>query len=276
MAWSILQPMPAYLTVFLALLLGACSAQPTTPTKMETVGRVESRPDAALTKILLADMTEAHQAAPSGVPLSYDWQAGPRLNLANQPGTFRAYTGWGQLYLAGGSKPVENVRVEIQALNGYVLDKTNGDWNLLQSGTDLTGAFYAEDFAKDKNVPADIRPTSAGISVAMTTGFNFHFWPTGPRKAINPEQIGGLISLVWARLVQDDPNGPDNRDHARYLMGVGGDYWLDKTAAWDNFKTNNDVGIGRFRLLTHEWQRIPMHTLTPEQLTQALPVVPSP
>ncbi|WP_163132057.1 hypothetical protein [Agarivorans sp. Alg241-V36] len=230
----------------------------------------------ALAQRLSDDMSLPHQMLPSGVPSSYDWSHVPRIGYGNYPGEFSAFLSWGQAYLAAGSEPVDNVRIQIAHLTSYVLDSEDSLWYVLQSSSDIDGHYYREDFVDDENKIADLRKEELGSSVTVTADYNFHFWPkTSGRKAISESRIAGVISVVAARLVLADPSGPDNRDQAQYLMSVGSDYWLDKQAGWQQWTTNGDVGIGRFSCIGNDWQWFTMHTLSQQQLANVLPVLPS-
>ncbi|MEE1673806.1 hypothetical protein SNR37_003233 [Agarivorans aestuarii] len=230
----------------------------------------------ALAQRLSDDMSLPHQMLPSGVPSSYDWSHVPRIGYGNYPGEFSAFLSWGQAYLAAGSEPVDNVRIQIAYLTSYVLDSEDGLWYVLQSSSDVDGHYYREDFVDDENKIADLRKEELGSSVTLTADYNFHFWPkSSGRKAISESRIAGVISVVAARLVLEDPSDPDNRDQAQYLMSVGSDYWLDKQAGWQQWTTNGDVGIGRFSRISNDWQWFTMHTLSQQQLVNPLPVLPS-
>jgi hypothetical protein len=91
-------------------------------------------------------------------------------------------------------------------------------------------------------------------------GFNFHFWSSADRGTIDPNDIAGVFTSVQARLIVGNSTLSDDRDRARYLLSTGADYWLNKTAQWDNFKTNGDVGISRFKYVTKDWQTFNMIT----------------
>ncbi len=71
---------------------------------------------------------------------------------------------------------------------------------------------------------------------------------------------------VQARLILDGPSGPDDRAQARYLLDVGADYWQSLTAQWDNWETNGDAAIGRFKYVGSEWRAFNMTTLSGEEL----------
>ncbi|WP_411994662.1 hypothetical protein [Agarivorans sp. DSG3-1] len=257
----------------------ACNSSQNAVSVEDSVLDVESLVEVAVQPVLSQrlsdDMSLPHQMLPSGVPNTYDWFQVPRLGFGNYPGEFSAFLSWGQAYLAAGTEPVDNVRIQMAHLNSYVLDSLDMRWYVLQSSSDVAGRHYREDFVDDVNKPADLRTETLGSSVTMTPGYNFHFWPKhSGRKGVSESRIAGVISVVAARLVLDDPTGPDNRDQAQYLMSVGSDYWLNKLAGWQQWTTNGDVGIGRFSRINNDWQWFTMHSLSQQQLGQALPELP--
>lgn len=206
-------------------------------------------------RTIVEDMTLPHEAKLSGLPDSVDWSDRPRVGMGLQPGRFRAFIPWGQVYLERGALPAANTRVQIRGLRAYLLSKRTGKWSLVSSG-EIEGAAYREDFADDANKPADVRPEpdGGGVSVRLEKGFNYHFWTKAGRVAITPEDLAGVFVTVQARLVADDPSRPDDRGRARYLLGVGADYWLALDSKWDNWKTNGDVAIGRLKRVTKQWR----------------------
>jgi hypothetical protein len=220
---------------------------------------------------IAADMTLAHEGRPHGVPASYGWATKPGVEMGNDPGKFRMLLAWGQLFEDAEGNPATNTRVQIRNIRAYVLGKRDGRWRLLQSSPTVEGAAYREDFVGDVNKPADVRDEpSGGISVTAGGGFNYHFWGLG-RKPIDPDDIAGVFTTVEARLVVADPSRPDDRDRARYLLGMGADYWLDEHAVWDEFKTNGGVGIGRFKYVTKAWRSFNMTTLSETELRRNPP-----
>lgn len=258
------RPFLLSLLLLLGLYCAACAAPPVSPpptvTPMNSISLIHS------------DMTLPHEGQPHGVPETYDWSKGPRLGMGNDPGQFKAITAWGQLYLDAQGSPASNVRVHLRQVETYLLSRQDGQWRLVQSSLDVAGAAYREDFVDDLNVPADVRAEpGGGISVRLQEGYNYHFWPTGGRAAINGDDIAGVFTTVQARLVLDDPAGPGELDQARYLLSMGGDYWLSTTAAWDQWKTNGDIAIGRFRYVTRDWQSFNMTTLSLDALEQQPP-----
>ena len=221
---------------------------------------------------IINDMTLPHEAAPKGVSLSYDWAQKPRLGMGNTPGKFTALIAWGQVYETSAGNTATNTRVELKNIRTYVLSRKTNQWTRVQATTSVDGAAYREDFANDQSKPAMVRnESSGGLSVVAGNGYNFHFWPTSGRVTIDPNDIAGVFTTVQARLVLDNPNAPDDRNKAQYLLSMGADYWLNQSAQWDNFKTNGDVGIGRFKLVTTQWKAFNMSSATPQQLRQNPP-----
>lgn len=221
---------------------------------------------------IIRDMQPPQDAAPHGVPKHYSWANGPEIGMGNDPKNFKAMMTWGQLYEAEQGNPATNTRVQLKNIKAYVLSKQDSAWRLVQSSLGVEGAAYREDFAFDANKQADVRPESDGsISAKAGGGYNFHFWATGGRSTIDPADVGGIFTTVEARLIVDDAKSPDDRAQARYLLNTGGDYWLDLTTGWDNFKTNGGIGTGRFKYVTTEWQSFNMTTLSAEQINQNPP-----
>ncbi len=259
------------LGLLLAAMLFACS-KPGTPALTAT-------PDPAVRlqqaiAIIASDMGQPHEGRPHGVPSSYNWASRPRLGMGNDPGTFTAITAWGQVYEDAQGNSATNTRVQLRQLRALILSIQTGRWHIVQSGERLQGAAYREDFVGDVHRPAAIRSEpDGGISVTAGGGYNFHFWPADGRVAIDPRDIGGIVISMQARLVLDDQTRPDDRQQARYLLSVGGDYWASSNAQWDNLRTNGDIGIGRFKYVTGDWQMFSMSTLSLAELQKTPPPI---
>jgi Ca2+-binding RTX toxin-like protein len=224
---------------------------------------------------LTGDMTLAGEAKPHGVPDSYGWNTEPRVYLGNNPGRFQAITAWGQLYQAQEGNPATNTRVQLQNIRTYVLRKSTGQWQEVQATLDVQGAAYTEDFVGDVHTNPDvIRLSDGSISVTAGGGHNFHFWPSTGRVSIDPNDIAGVVTSVQARLVVADLAKTDDRSSARYVMNVGGDYWSSTTASWNGLDVNNsEIGQGRFKYVTSEWQTFTMNTLTNDLLLNNPPPI---
>ncbi|MEL6385489.1 MAG: LamG domain-containing protein [Cyanobacteria bacterium J06626_18] len=230
---------------------------------------MQQQPNKDLLIEAASDLEKTHEGRPDGVPDNIDWSSEPRINAGNDPGGFEAVNAWGQIYEDAAGNPAENTRVKLRNIQTYVFSKKEGEWNLVQSSPTVEGAAYKLDFANDTNQPADIRTEPDGsLSIKVTPGFNFHFWPTGGRGTIDPNDVGGVYTTVDAKLILDDPNKPDDRAQAKYLMGMGSDYWKDATAGWDNFKTNYDAVVGRFRYVDSEWDSFGATSFTEEAIEE--------
>ena len=208
------------------------------------------------------DMRLAHESRPHGIADSVDWSTGPRMGMGNEPDAFTAFIAWGQVYEAEEGNPAINTRAQIRNLRAYLLLNSDQQWHLVQDALAVEGAAYREDFADDMNKSADIRYEMDGsISITAGDGYNFHFWPSSGRVSIAPQDIDGVLVTVQARLILENPALADDREQARYVMSVGADYWESPTAQWDQWTTNGDVGIGRFRYITSDWQTFTMSSL---------------
>jgi hypothetical protein len=222
---------------------------------------------------IISDMTLPHEGRPHGVPDSYDWVRGPVIGMGNKPPTtWHAITAWGQLYEDAAGNPARNTRVQIRRIRTYVLSKQDGKWHLLQSSEGVEGAAYREDFVDDINKKPDLRHEPDGsVAVKAGGGYNFHFWPQGGRASLDPSDVAGILTTVQARLVVDHPSQPDGRAKARYLLSMGADYWQDRQARWDHFRTNGGMATGRFKYVTVEWRAFNCTTLTGKELRRRPP-----
>jgi hypothetical protein len=202
-----------------------------------------------------------------------DWYQKPRISMGNNPpADWTAFIAWGQLYEDINKNPATNTRVQIRNIKAYILSKSTNRWTRVQNSGRVEGAWYAESFADNENKPAAVRNESEGVSVTAGNGFNFHFWPPN-RVTIDPTDIAGVFTTVQARLILNDPNKPDDRTTARYILSMGADYWKSLDAPWDNFKTNADAAIGKFKYVRNEWRAFNMHTLSEEALRNNPPPI---
>ncbi len=216
---------------------------------------------------IITDMTLAHEGRPHGVPTSIDWALKPRVGALAPPLGWNAAIAWGQLYEWIGGNPATNTRVQIKDLEMYYLSKADQKWHLLQKSVGVDGNAYVEDFAGDVNKPADKRIEKDGsVSVKAGGGYNFHFWSKLGRVKYPVNDVAGIYVTVKARLVVDKAELPDDRTSAKYVMSVGGDWWQTLTVAWDQWKTNADMGISRFRFVTPEWKSYNMCSVSANTL----------
>ena len=223
---------------------------------------------------IAGDMRGGNEGSPHGVPLSFDWAKGPVVVMGNNSNGERAVTAWGAVYEAAEGKAASNTRVNIRNMQTYLLLKSSGKWLLLQNTSTPTGAAYLEDFSGDVNKPADIRSEPDGtISATAGGGYNFHFYPLS-RTSINPDDIGGIVVVLQARLISADRNKPDDRSSARYLCGAGADYYPALTGPWPGTASFNPaVALGKMKYVRSDWRYFAMTTLTQSQLERNPPPI---
>lgn len=212
-------------------------------------------------KAVIEDMTLPHEGVPNGLPETMDWKYAPRLSWGNEPPEdWSAMIPWGQVYRDLNPIEAENTRIQLRQIRAWYLSKATNEWTRWIETSNIEGAYYVEDFAKDVSAPADIRQEEEGISIRMIDGYNFHFWPAEGRVSMDPTDIRGVWVSIDARLIPDI-GAYDDRCAANFMLSVGADYWKSVSAEWDNFKTNGDIGIGRFKYLNASWITCNMHSL---------------
>lgn len=255
----------SFLFCLFALVVGCCFAYKVDAEIPKPINSIAT---------IIYDMTPPHEGKIRGIPKSVDWVLRPRVGMGSNSEGFKAMTAWGQLYEDSQGNPATNSRVQIKNIQAYMLSKRDGKWHLLQSSKIVDGDAYREDYVGNINKPADIRKESDGsISVKAGQGYNFHFWSANGRVSIDPNDVDGIFTTVQARLVTDNPQQPDDRSTARYLLSMGGDYWLNLTTQWDQWATNGDIGIGKFKYVTPNWQAFNMITLSPTKIRQNPPPI---
>ncbi len=231
-------------------------------------------PSANLWQEIAADMTGKNEAAPQGVPSTWDWAQGPVLTMGNNANGWQAITAWGLVTVPVQGNPATNTRVNIRDVQLYLLQQSTGAWLQLQNTSQPDGADYLDNFAGDTSKPGDVRQEPDGtISVTAGGGWCFHFYPSA-RGSINPNDIGGILVLLQARLIVGDPNLPDDRNVAQYLAEAGADYYPALTGGWPgNLTFNPGVGNGKIKFVQPDWRFYAMTTMTADQLTANPPPV---
>jgi hypothetical protein len=223
---------------------------------------------------IASDMTGQNEAAPAGVPSSFDWAQGPTISMGNNPNGWQAITSWGGVFPAAQGNPSTNTRVNIRDLQLYFLQASTGKWLVLQNTSQPTGENYLADFEGDQSWPGDVRTESDGtISINVSAGYCFHFWPQD-RASINPNDVGGILAIFQARLIVANPSLPDDRSIAEYVAGAGADYYPALTGGWPgNLSYNPGVGTGKIKYVQSEWRFYSMTTLSAQQLANNPPPV---
>jgi hypothetical protein len=199
----------------------------------------------------LYSMDGPHEGPMAGIPASFSWRSHPVVESVQPAAGWDSATAWGVVYADANdasSEPAQgSVRVELRDMQLHVWSDTQSAWLQVQGTAPVTGAHYLEDFAGNANVPADLRAEAdGGVSSALIAGYNLHVWPSGDRPAlpVPASDIGAVYVTVQARLIGAGAAS------ARYLLGVGADWWQTPTAA---FPANAGIGTGRFMYLSGSW-----------------------
>jgi len=256
------------------LLFGVClAAMPISP-GAPAPHSPKAPPRTSVADQIVADMSGKHEGQPHGVPSSFDWAQGPVVIAGNDAKGWKAITSWGAVYEDSRGNPATNTRVNIRDMQTYLLQKSTGKWLLLQNTSSPVGAAYREDFSGDLNQPADCRREPNGtISAAAGGGHNFHFYPAN-RASIDPNDIGGIVVVLEARLIVADPRKPDDRSSARYLCVGGADYYPSLEGGWPGAASfNPGVAVGKMKYVHSAWRSFAMTTLTQRQLRSNPPPV---
>ncbi|WP_158380728.1 hypothetical protein [Paraburkholderia fungorum] len=209
----------------------------------------------------IAEMHIPHAAAPYGVPSSYDWQKGPVVQAGNRPPqSFRALTGWGQVYRVAGAAPVSRT-VLLRNFRTYILTRA-GELQLVQSPSSLTGSMFDADYKNNKNTKAEIKIDPSGItSIVTNADKSFQFWPAAGKTQFDPHTLRGVVVAVEAKLVSENEGDGDVNGKGDYILSVGGDYWLATNSKWDNYRSSAGIATGRFSYITTSWKCFTMTTI---------------
>lgn len=228
--------------------------------------QAEQRPlPADLTNEILAgiliDGFKPHEALPLGPPKSYDWAHGPRRGRWNSPPAgFLAGTGWGQIFYIDSYKMARASTMFVRRFQTFICSKGphGQQWSSTQQGA-LEGRQFHPDFEGNLNKPAmTFNQTAEEAEISFEPGQAFHFWPRSGRFDLSNRDLCGWLVVLQAK--QRSENAGE------LLIGLGADYWATRTAPWDNYKTNKDVGIGRMRLGRENWKWVGLTTANVESL----------
>lgn len=226
------------------------------------------------------DMTLPPDAALHGVPSRYSWASGiaqtqpipvPAKNWKKE--WFQAMTAWGQVYIPAQGSTATNTRCQIRNLTTKYLLKS-GQWVTLQSSKAPEGAAFREDFANNESMDAGARSESVNgggssfiVGVGPWANHNYHFWPAGGRANVDVNTIVGIYTSCEARLILDNPSGPDDRAQCKNVLQMGGDWWLSKSAGWlPDWSANSGIGSTRAKWVTANWQTFNFCTLEPARI----------
>ena len=118
---------------------------------------------------------------------------------------------------------------------------------------------YALDLRKEADGSTSTRPLPArGLDSSGTYWFPHGY--AGGRQDVDPYDGGDVLVLAYSQLVLNEPNGVDDRKYARFLFGIGADWYPPKDRTDIIFYPS--VGVSRHKYVTTEPQLHVMHTMT--------------
>ena len=212
----------------------------------------------------LASTAAPHDALPRGVKPGTTWRERGRRNASTKPADYEAFVPWGQIFPAEGAVANPVAAVELRHLRAYLLRRGSGAWEQVSRSDRLEGRIFKPNFENNDNSPTAIAYGPEGTSATLDPQRPFHFWPKEGRVPMKGADVAGVLVVYQARLA---PGAPRN---ARYLVGAGADYWRTLHSRWQNYTTNGDAGIGRFRRLTPRWRSVFMYTGTRTDLARCV------
>jgi hypothetical protein len=222
---------------------------------------------------IYADMTGANEEHPHGVPSSYDFYSGPVITQGNNIGTAQALEWWAALYVGPSGNPsAPNTKVAVKNAQLWWLRASTGQWveGMAPTST-IDGGYYSEDFVTDLMTSISFRSEGDGsVSFITTSGEVGHVFAPFPRIPVDPTDLGGVVSVLEAKLILDDAMGTDDRSSADFVLGVGADAYPATTGA--GIEANPGLGGGKFKLVATSWRSCCMTTMT----QAALRLIPPP
>lgn len=214
-----------------------------------TASQMDDSEKAAAMDALL-DYSRLHEGRPLGVPQSYDWFARPIMKQGNNPGPNKAMIGWGHVFWAQYSGQAGS-ELQLRNLRVYLCSGSLGRWRLVQSG-EIYGREFDADFKHVSRQALKMHASNGELTVAFSWGSAFHFWPRMDRLTLPDEPLCGVIVTVQARRLPTPD--VDEADTGHYLIGLGADYWRDRTAKWNGKDSNPGIALGRLKYVTDDWR----------------------
>ena len=181
------------------------------------------------------------------------------------------YNPWGQI-LPDPSTPTNlNAGFELGAITFYIKLKSTGQWYTYEHGTVNDGYIFHG---------ASALPEVSGTSWSPITGpddglffklgmgnwaqdTGAHFWPAHSHEWIDNPDVEHVAVSITGRIALQDPYGVDDRDQAKYLLGIGVDH---RIGHGEDGPIIQGVLMSRHRYLTNEWQTFTMHSICPNMV----------
>lgn len=214
-----------------------------------------------------------NDAHPHGVPSSYGFYTRSVVNQGNHPPSTGApaFVYWGTVYIPTTGNRSVNTRVNIRACRAYWKRTSTGAWTSFGLDTPRDIADYPEDF-QGNAVRSNVRIELDGsLSVVPLTGKTSHFNGPYPRIPVPSNDVAGIVTVCEARLIKNNPAGPDDRKIATFLINVGADYYPN--AMGSGIENNPSIGGSKFKFVTTAWRSFAFTTLSYAELVSDPPPV---
>ena len=162
---------------------------------------------------------------------------------------------------------IDNTRIQFKDMLVYYLSISDNRWHQLQDDSAIYGEYFDVFEIEKTNEQVNRRREEEGFSIKFIDDFTrlFHFWPVD-RAYISPDDIAGFLVTIKAKLINDDDSEDDDRASARFLLGMGLDYYSENQYI-------RDCGIGRFKYLKTGWRSFNFCTLSEAELNQTPPPI---
>jgi hypothetical protein len=170
-----------------------------------------------------------------------------------------------------------NTRVQLADFKVYLLLKSTNSWSLASETSGVGGENFSKNLI-DAASGADLRDEPDGSSsLRLTSPYAFHGWSKG--EGFDGADVKGAFATFRARLILDDPSGPDDRGTARVLVQCGLDYYPNSQSKAGDFYPDSYLpgsGGSRFKWVTSTWQPFSYASVNagPSTLDPSTPVTP--
>lgn len=236
---------------------------------------------------LINDMALFHDAPCDVLKVIRSWGSGAFLPQAyNKPAGWTNGLMWfhimedlpaAQLSAADAARPwrvpgpytgnlAQNTRTQARDLQLWFL-LPNGTWFLhnhaLRPGSYMPPISWGDEFGAKSNATwrseTDANGSGASIRDLGYGEYEDYVWHafTSPRQPL-PTSYLAIASAFYARLILDNPSGPDDRASARVLAAGAGDYYQDQATADGGTKivggNVSPMGYARLKYVTNDWQ----------------------
>ena len=185
---------------------------------------------------------------------------------------------WGEIYVDDSDYHAPNTRVAVANGKLLVLYEGATKWEIAQDTPVIEGGGWTEDFLR-RDQPMDMRVERDGSrSILPLEAHNAHFWAKIPFYKISG-RLRAVMSVAETRLVLADAQGTDDRDSAKYLIGVGADWRKPDGSCPIQHTDKGDMtvctGAGNSKHIrpTTSWRVVVFHTMSETDLAK-LPMPP--